>query len=68
MNATEFFFAVVAVFGATSLIYAWYAWIYGLDDGYQESIARKRKRKVIQVAKQQVEQADEAVAKQATAE
>ena len=43
MNATEFFFAVTAVFGATGLIYAWYSWIYGLDDGYQESIARKKK-------------------------
>ena len=65
MNATEFFFAVAAVFGATSLIYAWYAWIYGLDDGYQESIARKRKRKLVKMAKQEAEQTE---AKQATAE
>ena len=43
MNAVEFFFAFVAVFSATGFIYAWYAWIYSLDDGYQESIARKKK-------------------------
>ena len=65
MNATEFFFAVVAVFGATSLIYAWYAWIYGLDDGYQESIARKRKQKLVKMARKEAEQN---AANQATAE
>ena len=45
MNATEFFFAVAAVFGATGMIFAWYSWIYGLDDGYQESLAKRRKGK-----------------------
>ena len=65
MNATEFFFALVAVFGATGFIYAWYSWIYGLDDGYQESIARKRKQKLVRMAKKEAEQA---AAKQATAE
>ena len=43
MNATEFVFAVIAVSSMTAIIYAWYAWIYSLDDGYQESIARKKK-------------------------
>ena len=43
MNAVEFIFAVTAVFGATGIIFAWYSWIYGLDDAYQESIENKRK-------------------------
>lgn len=45
VNAAEFFFAVVAVFGATGIIYAWYSWIYGLDDGYQESIRKRTKKR-----------------------
>tara|TARA_A100001388_G_scaffold98477_1_gene71844 strand:+ start:371 stop:559 length:189 start_codon:yes stop_codon:yes gene_type:complete len=45
MNATEFFFALFAVFGATGIIYSWYAWIYGLDDAYQASISKKKKAK-----------------------
>ena len=44
MNATEFVFAVIAVSSMTAVIYAWYAWIYSLDDGYQESIGKKKKR------------------------
>ena len=43
MKAPEFVFAVIAVSSMTGVIYAWYAWIYSLDDGYQESIARKKK-------------------------
>ena len=43
MNAVEFFFAFVAVFSATGFIYAWYAWIYSLDDGYQSTRERKQK-------------------------
>ena len=45
MNAAEFFFALFAVFGASGLIFAWYSWIYSLDDAYQESIANKRAQK-----------------------
>ena len=45
MNATEFFFALFAVFGATGIIYSWYAWIYGLDDAYQASRPKKKKAK-----------------------
>lgn len=43
MNATEFVFAVIAVSTMTAVIYAWYAWIYSLDDGYQASREKKRK-------------------------
>lgn len=43
MNAVEFIFAAIAVFGATGIIFAWYSWIYGLDDAYQASIENKRK-------------------------
>jgi hypothetical protein len=45
MNATEFFFAATAVFSATGIIFAWYSWIYGLDDGYQESLRKRKGRK-----------------------
>ena len=45
MNAAEFFFALFAVFGASGLIFAWYSWIYSLDDAYQESVAKKRAKK-----------------------
>ena len=58
MNATEFFFAAVAVFGATSIIYGWYSWIYGLDDSYQESIGkrkRSKKQRVVKVVREQQE-------------
>ena len=48
MNATEFVFAFLAVSGATALIYAWYSWIYGLDDAYQESVARKKRAKAVE--------------------
>ncbi len=44
MNATEFVFALFAVSSVTAIIYAWYAWIYSLDDGYQASRPKKRKR------------------------
>ena len=43
MNAVEFVFAVIAVSSMTAVIYAWYSWIYSLDDGYQASIKQKRK-------------------------
>ncbi len=34
MNAVEFLFALVAVFGSTGMIYAWNRFVYGLDDRY----------------------------------
>ena len=43
MNAVEFFFAFTAVFSATAVIYAWYSWIYSLDDGYQSTKLEKQK-------------------------
>ena len=49
MNLTEFVFAVIAVSSATAIIYGWYAWVYSLDDGYQES--RKRKAQRVRVRK-----------------
>ena len=44
MNATEFVFAVIAVSSMTAVIYAWYAWIYSLDDAYQATRSKKQKR------------------------
>ena len=43
MNATEFFFALFAVFGASGIIYAWYSWIYSLGDAHQSSLPKKKK-------------------------
>ena len=46
MNLTEFVFAVIAVSSATAIIYGWYAWVYSLDDGYQETRKRNKAQQV----------------------
>ena len=34
MNAVEFVFALIAVFGSTAAIYLWNRFVYSLDDRY----------------------------------
>ena len=62
MNATEFFFALFAVFGASGIIYAWYSWIYSLDDIHQ-TFLRKKNKAIRPVAEKVLDEKRQAKAK-----